>query len=130
MPPINLQVLGDRRREAARISRATGASLAHVGNVLAGRKDPSIKLAHSIAAAVGIKPADLLAMPDGTSPLRRRRRLAGINPADVARQAGISSTYLSALELGQKNPSKKVAAALADALGCKPGDLFPEDVAA
>jgi transcriptional regulator with XRE-family HTH domain len=52
--------------------------------------------------------------------LRRRRKLSQI---DLAARAGISATYLSEIERGDRNPTLAVIVRLARALDAKPTHL-------
>ena len=55
--------------------------------------------------------------------LREERRTAGRTLADVAREAGVSTQYLSEVERGRKEPSSEVLGAVAGALGLRLVDL-------
>jgi DNA-binding XRE family transcriptional regulator len=55
--------------------------------------------------------------------LREERRTTGRTLADVARQAGVSTQYLSEVERGRKEPSSEVLGAVAGALGLRLVDL-------
>lgn len=50
----------------------------------------------------------------------------GLNRADVCRQAGISTSYLSMIEAGARQVGPNRVAALAHALGVSVGDLRPD----
>ena len=129
MPAIN----GHRLRELsvqaglshAKLAKAADCSSVHVQNIIAGRKTPGIALVHRLAAAVGCPVADLLTepLPDTASPLRQRRRAAGIRVHDLARLVGISAEHLNNIEAGRRGPSQRVLAELATALGCTPDDI-------
>lgn len=56
----------------------------------------------------------------GVRQLRKRRKLT---QADVANRVGITATYLSQIETGQRNPTLAVVVGLARALGVKPSQL-------
>ena len=58
--------------------------------------------------------------------LAQLRRWRGFNQEDLAGKAGISRTYLGALEAGMKAASLKVYDRLANALGVKLPALFDE----
>jgi transcriptional regulator with XRE-family HTH domain len=55
--------------------------------------------------------------------LREERHDAGRTLADVAKQAGVSTQYLSEIERGRKEPSSEVLQAVAGALGLRLVDL-------
>lgn len=55
--------------------------------------------------------------------LREERHTAGRTLADVARDAGVSTQYLSEVERGLKEPSSEVLGAVAGALGLRLVDL-------
>ncbi|MBZ5738907.1 helix-turn-helix domain-containing protein [Nocardioides mangrovi] len=55
--------------------------------------------------------------------LREERRTAERTLADVAREAGVSTQYLSEVERGLKEPSSEVLGAVAGALGLRLVDL-------
>lgn len=59
--------------------------------------------------------------------LRRRREDAGLTLGALAAKAGISVSYLSMLESGQRSPSPTVCSALAKALRVAIRDLRPHD---
>lgn len=52
--------------------------------------------------------------------LRRRKKLSQV---DLAARAGISATYLSEIEQGERNPTLAVVVRLARALDVKPTQL-------
>jgi transcriptional regulator with XRE-family HTH domain len=52
--------------------------------------------------------------------LRKRRKLT---QGEVASRVGITATYLSQIEKGQRNPTLAVIVGLARALGVKPSTL-------
>jgi transcriptional regulator with XRE-family HTH domain len=57
--------------------------------------------------------------------LRDRRMRAGLNQDELAALSGLSQSYISLLERGQKNPTAKTLRLLAGALPeCQPGDLM------
>jgi transcriptional regulator with XRE-family HTH domain len=53
--------------------------------------------------------------------LRRRRKVSQV---DLAARAGISATYLSEIEQGERNPTVAVVVRLARALDTKPTQLM------
>ena len=55
--------------------------------------------------------------------LREERQSASRTLADVARDAGVSTQYLSEIERGRKEPSSEVLQAVAGALGLRLVDL-------
>lgn len=55
--------------------------------------------------------------------VRELRRRRGLTQVDIAARAGISVTYLSGIETGQRNPTLTVVARLAHALGVRPSQL-------
>src|SRR4051794_12312661 len=55
--------------------------------------------------------------------LRDERQDAGRTLADVAKEAGVSTQYLSEVERGRKEPSSEVLQAVAGALGLRLVDL-------
>ncbi len=55
--------------------------------------------------------------------LREERRTAGRTLADVAKDAGVSTQYLSEIERGLKEPSSEVLGAVFGALGLRLVDL-------
>jgi transcriptional regulator with XRE-family HTH domain len=56
--------------------------------------------------------------------VRRRRMAMGLTVKRLADQTKLSQQYVSSLEQGQRNPSLRVALALAKALGAELGDLL------
>lgn len=61
-----------------------------------------------------------LAFGTGVRQLRKRRKLT---QTEVANRVGITATYLSQIETGQRNPTLAVVVGLARALGVKPSQL-------
>jgi transcriptional regulator with XRE-family HTH domain len=58
--------------------------------------------------------------------LRARRHAAGIKPELLAVKVDRSLPSLFHYEQNRTDPPASIVAALADALGCHPGDLFTE----
>ncbi len=56
--------------------------------------------------------------------LKRKRELLGISQYKLAKQLGITQTFLSEIERGRKSPSIEVFFQLCDALDIK---LFPDE---
>lgn len=57
--------------------------------------------------------------------VRARRKRLGLTLQDVSQKCGVTVGYLSQIELARNSPSLDVIAAVAEALGTSPGDLFP-----
>lgn len=65
--------------------------------------------------------------PTSKHPIAIRRRALKLSGYRLAMKAGISSQHLFSIESGQiKNPRVDVAMRIADALGAKVAELFPE----
>lgn len=60
--------------------------------------------------------------------VRRRRLAAGLSQEELAERAGLHRTYVSSIERGQRNVAVENIYAIAEALGCTPGDLLPSRV--
>jgi transcriptional regulator with XRE-family HTH domain len=56
--------------------------------------------------------------------LRSRRMAAGKSREQLAVDVGRSLYSIAGYELGHIDPPASIVAALADSLGCSPGDLF------
>ena len=56
--------------------------------------------------------------------LRAYRIQRQLSQEDLGEIAGLHRTYISGLERGIRNPSIRIVAQLADALGVEPGDLL------
>jgi transcriptional regulator with XRE-family HTH domain len=56
--------------------------------------------------------------------VRELRRKTGLSQEELAFKAGVHRTYLGGIERGERNPSLKNIAALAQALGVTLSDLF------
>lgn len=57
--------------------------------------------------------------------LRKARKKAGLTQVQVAEKVGISSTYYSMIERGEKeNPGSKIVAKIGKLLKLKSSDLF------
>ncbi|MFG1873351.1 helix-turn-helix domain-containing protein [Sphaerisporangium sp. NPDC049003] len=56
--------------------------------------------------------------------LRRRRLLAGMSQAALARQAGIGVSHASLIESGRRSAGVELLGRLAGVLGCEVGDLM------
>jgi transcriptional regulator with XRE-family HTH domain len=63
--------------------------------------------------------------------LKLARKVAGLTQAELAKQAGVTKSYISLLESGQRDIRSvgyETVARIADALGVSPQELFPLDV--
>lgn len=56
--------------------------------------------------------------------VRQLRLTIGLSQEDLAFKAGVHRTYLGSIERGERNPSLKNIAAIANALGVDISDLF------
>jgi transcriptional regulator with XRE-family HTH domain len=56
--------------------------------------------------------------------VRQLRTSAGITQEELAFKAGIDRTYASQIERALANPSLGIICQIADALNCKPEELF------
>jgi len=56
--------------------------------------------------------------------VRRARQAGGLTQEQLALDAQIDLTYAGGIERGRRNPSIKVLARIADALGVEPSDLL------
>ncbi|WP_237152081.1 helix-turn-helix domain-containing protein [Oryzibacter oryziterrae] len=56
--------------------------------------------------------------------VRRAREAIGLSQEELGDKAGIDRTYVSGVERGVRNPTVKVLARLADALGVPPAQLL------
>jgi transcriptional regulator with XRE-family HTH domain len=56
--------------------------------------------------------------------VRAVRSLRGISQEELAFRAGVHRTYLGGIERGERNPSLKNIAAIAEALGMSLSELF------
>ncbi|MFD3005108.1 helix-turn-helix domain-containing protein [Thermus tengchongensis] len=56
--------------------------------------------------------------------LRELRLKRGLSQTKLAQKVGVSQTFISALEMGLKQPSLKTLLALADALSVSPDELL------
>jgi transcriptional regulator with XRE-family HTH domain len=56
--------------------------------------------------------------------VKQLRLKAGLSQEELAFKAGVHRTYLGGIERGERNPSLKNIAALAQALGVTLADLF------
>lgn len=61
--------------------------------------------------------------------VRYWRKKCGLSQEELAHRAQLHPTYVSGIETGYRNPTVKIIARLATALGVEPACLF-EDVAA
>lgn len=59
--------------------------------------------------------------------VRRRREQLGLTGAQLAAKAGMVPSAVSQIETGRRSPSSASVVKLAEALGARPGDLFPAD---
>ncbi|MFD6421741.1 helix-turn-helix domain-containing protein [Streptomyces sp. NPDC060198] len=57
--------------------------------------------------------------------LRRRRIEAGLTQEGLALKVGLSKSHISGIERGTAGASAPVLARLAEAFGCRIGDLMP-----
>jgi transcriptional regulator with XRE-family HTH domain len=56
--------------------------------------------------------------------VRRARQAAGLTQEQLALEARIDLTYAGGIERGRRNPSVKVLARIAEALGVEPAELI------
>lgn len=56
--------------------------------------------------------------------MRRARQAAGLTQEQLALEARIDLTYAGGIERGRRNPSVKVLARIAEALGVEPAELI------
>ncbi len=78
----------------------------------------------AIAEGEELIPAEVVyAILDGANPIRVWREHRGLNQSELASQAGISLSYLSQLELGKRDGTTEVLAAIASALDVTLDDL-------
>ena len=60
--------------------------------------------------------------------MRSRRKLAGLTQEQVAKKMGVKRATYAQYETGNRSPKNETIRKIADALGCKPYDLYPEDL--
>jgi DNA-binding XRE family transcriptional regulator len=78
----------------------------------------------SIARGEELIPSEVtFAILDGESPIRVWRKYRGMTQQQVAEKAGISKSYLSQLESGQRRGTTEVLSAVASALSVSLEDL-------
>ncbi len=56
--------------------------------------------------------------------VRARRKKLGFSQEELAHRAGVHTTYLSAIERGERNPALENLCAIANALGVTLAELF------
>lgn len=56
--------------------------------------------------------------------LKRIRTEKGLSYKELAKLSGVTATEISALELGERNPSPKTIRKLSDALDCDYSELY------
>jgi transcriptional regulator with XRE-family HTH domain len=56
--------------------------------------------------------------------VRRARQAAGLTQEQLALEAKIDLTYAGGIERGRRNPTVKVLARIAEALGVEPAELI------
>jgi transcriptional regulator with XRE-family HTH domain len=61
--------------------------------------------------------------------VQRLRKSAGLSQASLAERMGVDRAYVSALELGKRNPTVLTLWHVAKALGVKLQSFFAEDMA-
>lgn len=61
------------------------------------------------------------------NPIRARRKELEISQEELARMVGRRRDYINNIENGRVNPSLKLLARIATALGCKVRDLLEEE---
>ncbi len=115
-------------RQAAKMSRGDlarliGVTPATVGNWEAGRTKPQVDSLAQIARVLG-QPISRLVQVDPTRRyLGDLRVLAGLMQPELAREAGISTAHLSALERGEVRLTSDVAQRLAGSLHVPVGSV-------
>jgi DNA-binding XRE family transcriptional regulator len=60
----------------------------------------------------------------GENPIRVYREYRALSQAALAAEVGTTASYLSQIENDQRDAGKSLRGRLAQALGCKPGDLL------
>src|SRR5215208_1843138 len=60
--------------------------------------------------------------------IRARRQQLGLTLQQLARRSGVSAAMLSEVERGQKSPTLRVAAQIAEGLECAVSDLLDEEL--
>ena len=58
--------------------------------------------------------------------LRTKRQSLGLSQTKLAIMVGVSNSVLSEIELDKRAPWPRLRKALAQALGCRESDVFPE----
>ena len=58
--------------------------------------------------------------------VRMRRFEVGITQEELAEKADLHPTYVGSVERGERNIALENIIAIANALGCHPGEFFPE----
>jgi transcriptional regulator with XRE-family HTH domain len=134
MPAINRQLLEQQRQARsltqAQLGAACGVSESTVKKLAGGYRQPGIGLIHRLARELGCTYSDLIDLSQSRSPLQRMRLAAGLRQDDLAVRVGISTAHLINIEAGRRNPSARLRDDLASVLGCEPGDITGEGVAA
>ena len=85
---------------------------------------PAIRMIPAVAAALGVSPLELLAMPNGVD-LKALRFASGRTAAEIAAQVHVSQATYVRWESGRQRPPKDPATrrSLARALGVRPTQL-------
>ena len=56
--------------------------------------------------------------------VKRLRKQAGLSQEALADLAGLARSYMSEVEVGRRNPTLKIVAKIAGALGAEPSELL------
>ena len=79
----------------------------------------------AVAAGEELVPSEITyALLDGASPVRVWREHRGMSRKRLAEASGLSTSYLSQVESGERKPSPEALAAIAKELGLEPGDIM------
>ena len=116
------------------LSRRAGLSFSYLSEIERGAKKPSLKTLEKIAKALNVTSSQFFAEEQagpGLSPGERIRLLRGekkLSLEELARQTGLSPSYLSEIERGAVSPSLGAVQRLARFFGVSPAALLGQEL--
>lgn len=105
------------------LAERTGLSISYISEIEKGAKTPSLKTLAKISVGLDIPLGVLLPESNESAPpmglgerLRLAREARGMSLAELGKQCGLSTTYLSEIERGEAKPAVQTLRKLAEAL--------------
>lgn len=119
------------------LAERAGLSVSYLSEIEQGKKRPSLRIARRLSQALGLPPSAIFRNPPpeerGDAPeqvslgarLRLAREARELTLESVARQVGVSASYLSQIERDLATPAVSTLRRLSEVLQVIPGQLLP-----